>query len=249
MLTLYSVVKGFENEFAHIQRNAVQSWLSVCPGTEIILFGPDEPGAAEEAERFGLPILPMERNVHGAPLLSSVIGQANALAHFDIRCLINADILLEPSFRSAVDTVAGAFDTFLLTMQRFNVQVDEPIDFSGDWHAQVCALERTAYAAGGVDVFCYRGNWLTGVPPFGIGRTSWDNWIVETAHQQNVPIVDGTQYTRAFHQNHSKVRVRAESKGNQAMLKQAFGKINVGKLGRATYALNNQGQVVKRGKR
>lgn len=46
MITIFSTPKPFRGHFEIIQRNAIQSWLRLRPGCEIILLGNDE-GTAE----------------------------------------------------------------------------------------------------------------------------------------------------------------------------------------------------------
>ena len=241
MLTLYSVVKGFEGKMALMQRNAVQSWRAVVPDAQLLWFGDDEPGAAEEAERFGVELLPMTRTEAGAPLVRDVIERAHEAARHKLRCLVNADILLEPSFAPAVRLVAGQLAAFLLVMRRYNVQVDGALDFTADWHAQVVALPNKAYTLSGIDVFCYRGDWLAGMPAFGMGRTCWDNWIVAHARRSKVPIVDATQYTRAYHQEHQKRKPPDEVRRNRQMLKAEFSRTPG--LNTATHRISPTGRL------
>ena len=245
MLTIYTVVKGFVGEFTHIQRNAVQSWQVACPGAEIILFGDDEPGAREEAKAFGSPILPIERNEKNAPLITQVIDKANEVARGDIRCLINADIILESRFAEAVATIAGVFDTFLFITQRRNVKVDTEIDFWAGWPEWLTRDAGTPANRSSIDFFCYRGDWLARMPAFGMGRTSWDNWIVGKARQEKVPVVDGSAFTVAWHQNHKKITRQGEIEANRAMLWAEQAK-ELGTLLSATHHLSDRGTVLER---
>jgi len=231
MLTIYSIVKGFDNKhIATIQRNAVQSWLWMFPDAQILWFGDDEPGAQEEADVYGVSLYPMERTESGAPLLPNVVSSAHELAKFDIRCLVNADIILEPSFEQAVRAVGRAFEKFLLVARRRCAMVDYPINFAGvpgepeTWHERLMGLEWKDGRTDAMDMFCYRGDWLTDIPPFGVGRTAWDNWILSKARREKVHIVDGTAFTRVLHQEHKRFKSQEEKAANKAMLRKEFRK-------------------------
>jgi hypothetical protein len=248
VLTLYTVVKGFTGSFAHIQRNAIRSWQTVVPDAEIVLFGDAESGALREAAALGVPVLPMHYNDHGAPLIADVIEVANEIAQHDIRCLLNGDVILEPSFRPAVCAVADEFDEFFFSVRRYNVNVPRELDFDGDWHGYVCGLKRKAYTLAGTDVFCYRGDWLTGMPAFGMGRTTWDNWVMARAKRARVPFVYGDEYTQSYHQNHPKRKPKAERRENVKLMEQEFDGARSGTLRKANYILNSKGAIEKASK-
>jgi len=249
-MLIYSIVKGFAGEFEHIQRNAVRSWQTVFPQAQIVWFGQDEPGAAEEAEANGIQLMPMRRTEKGAPLLPDVIDSAHKLARSrDTRCLINADIVLEPQFATAVQAVEDRFSNFLLITRRRNIQVDDELDFSEDWHGMIKDLPFTDYTRSGIDVFCYRGDWLRDIPPFGVGRTAWDNWIVSWADkQEKLPIIDATGFTVVYHQQHAKHKPQGEVMRNQAIWQQALVEFEKpGTLNSATWKLTEKGQLVEKG--
>ena len=244
MITFYSVVKGFDDpHIATIQRNAACALLWSYPEAQVIWFGEDEPGALEAANLYGIPLYPMKRNEYGAPLLPSVIEKAHEVARFDIRCLVNADILLPQNFGQAVETIAEEFASFLFISRRVGVAVDWRIDFSPTWFVDIAALDRKKYTPSAIDFFCYRGGWLRNVPQFGIGRSAWDNWIVGTAKQAKIPIVDGTQFVKAFHQEHEKQRRPKQMARNRALFKAEIK--GSGDLTEATHRLTKDGNVEK----
>ena len=40
------------------------------------------------------------------------------------------------------------------------------------------------------------------LPSFAVGRPGWDNWFLQNARRQGVPLVDATAVTTVIHQNH-----------------------------------------------
>lgn len=102
MLTIFTVPRAFRGEFAVIQNNAIQSWLSLQPKPEIILLG-DEAGTADAASRFGVRhIAGVECNEYGTPLVSSLFSLAQAAASHQLMCYVNADIILLNDFSTAI---------------------------------------------------------------------------------------------------------------------------------------------------
>jgi len=245
MLTVYSVVKGFVGPFAHIQRNAIRSGQKVLPGCEIILFGDDEPGSQQEAMELGVPVLPMERTEHGAPLLPYVIGKANEIAKYDVRCLVNADVILDSGFALAMGIAKRKFDEFLLIAQRNQTQIDHGLDFDGDWFGEVEKAAKPFGNRSAIDFFCYRGEWLTDIPPFGIGRTAWDNWIVQLAVTGHTPVIEATEMTHAWHQMHDKPRYPEQRKINLSLMGDNWNPAN-GVLDSARWVIRAGGRLVER---
>jgi hypothetical protein len=226
MITFHAIVRGFEGEFDHIQRNAIRSWQRLHPDVEVVLFGSGEPGAVEAAEELGCGIYPLERNHRGIPFVRYPIERTRELARHDIRCLINADVILTKDFLWAVGQVKRTFDRFLLVTQRYGLKVDREMTFGENWDVNLLMdVRRRGHAKHrkAIDYFCYRGDWLRDVPAFAVGRTSWDNWIVWKALQQGVPVVDASPVSLCVHQEHQKRRVSAETSENRAIFTASVG--------------------------
>lgn len=254
MITFHSIVRGFEDEFDRIQRNAIRSWQRLHPDVEILLFGGDEPGAREAADELGCPIYPLERNHRGIPLVRQPIERARELATHDVRCLVNADVILTRDFVWCVQTVKRTFDRFLLVTQRYGLKVYGEIDFEDEkWDFNLLMeVKRRGHAKHrkAVDYFCYRGDFWDPVPAFAVGRTSWDNWLVWKALREGVPVIDATLCSVCVHQDHQKRRVGAETNENRAIYADAlgadkFGKAKVCGLNDATHWLTEQGVIEK----
>jgi hypothetical protein len=75
---------------------------------DIILFGDDgdDGGAAEIVQEPGLRHEPLvERNEFGTIRIDAMFGRAQALAHHDIVCYSNCDIILFPDFLQAINRI------------------------------------------------------------------------------------------------------------------------------------------------
>jgi len=216
MLTLFTMPKPFEGHFGVIQRNAVKSWMLLNPAPEIILFGNEE-GTAETCSELGVRHGPeVARNEFGTPLLDDLFEQAQRLANNDLLCYVNADVILINDFIHALEQAEKWRRHYLMIGRRWDVEIKKPWDFDGDNYetdlkslAQETGKLRSEWS---IDYFVFRKGLYSSVPPFAIGRTSYDNWLIWNAFHQKVPIVDATPRVIAIHQDHDYSHAR-ELKG------------------------------------
>jgi len=204
MLTLFTTTKPFRGHIEIIQNNAIQSWLSLHPRPEVILFGNDE-GAAETASRFGIRHVPeVECNEHGTPIISSMFGIAQDIASHSPVCYVNADIILLSDFTAAIDRIQ--MSSFLMVGRRWDVEVKEPLDFSSaDWEDKLIrhvAASGRLHGPTGIDYFIFPRGFYKYIPPMAIGRGGWDHWFIYQARALKAPVVDATGVITAIHQNH-----------------------------------------------
>lgn len=209
MITLFTTAKPFRGHIAVIQRNAIRSWTLLRPECEIILFGDDE-GTAETAEEFEVRHVPeVARNEYGTPLMNDLFEKARRLATHGLLCYVNADIILMSDFTKAVERVARRKRRFLMVGQRWDLDVQEPLDFgASDWEARLrarVASDGKLHTFRGIDYFTFpRGLWGL-IPPFAIGRTTFDNWLIYEVRNRGVAVIDATRVVMSVHQNHAHV--------------------------------------------
>ena len=206
MLTFFTMPKLFEGHFGIIQRNAVKSWTLLNPTPEIILFG-NEAGTAETCTRLGVRHGPdVAQNKFGTPLLDDLFEKAQQLAGNDLLCYMNADVILLNDFIHALGQVGKWRRHYLMIGRRWDIDIREPWDFDGDNYEE--DLKSLALETGklrsewSIDYFVFRKGLYSSVPPFAIGRTSYDNWLIWNAFHQKVPIIDATPRVTAIHQDH-----------------------------------------------
>lgn len=204
MQNIFTIPKPFRGHIAIIQRNAIQSWLRLRPACEIILFGDDE-GTAEVASEFGIRHIPeVARNEYGTPLLSSLFEIAQHSASHDLMAYVNADIILMSDFMAAVKHMPKS--PFLMVGHRWDFDLQEELNFNeANWEMQLRArVAETGklHAHTGIDYFVFHRGFWQGIPPFAIGRTIWDDWLIYRARSLGVPVIDATAAVTAIHQNH-----------------------------------------------
>jgi hypothetical protein len=206
MITLFSIPKPMEGEFRLLQENAVGSWCALSPEVEILLLG-HEPGVAECARRFGARHLPeVAETEFETPRVDDIFRQAEEAATEPILCYLNADIILGTDFLAAVRGVADLRKRFLVVGRRCNLDVEEKIDFTDSgWEEKIRDQARVRGRLedpSGIDYFIYRRGLWRNIPPFAVGRTMWDNWLIYQARARGAAVIDATAVLQVIHQNH-----------------------------------------------
>jgi hypothetical protein len=207
MLTFFTTAKPFRGHNAVTQRNALLSWSLVHSDVEIIIFGDDQ-GTAEVCQEFGLRHIPqVSRTPFGAIRLDDMFGQAQQLARHELICYVNCDIILTSDFLDALRLVREAHPDFLMVGRRWDTDVAGPLDFfNSNWASQVrqSALQSNSQRdQWWIDYFAFsRGLYGRNLPPLGVGRRWWDNYLVWNIVASGKPVVDASPCVVAIHQNH-----------------------------------------------
>ncbi len=204
-LTLFATPKKFEGHIGVIQRNAIESWTLLEPAPEVILFG-HEPGTAEIAAELGLRHVPgVKCNQWGTPLISDLFAQAQTIGQGSIISYVNSDIILFDDFAQALTQVAAWSDHFLMVGRRTDLEIKAPLDFRGDWAAQLRGEARrhgSLQIARSIDYFAFSRGLYPSIPALAIGRFWWDNWLLWKARALRANVVDATRSVLVVHQNH-----------------------------------------------
>ena len=214
MLTIFSCPKPFREHIDTIQRNAIRSWTLLKPRPEIILIG-DEEGVSDVCREYGLRHIPaLDCNEIGTPLVKSVFDIGRTHAGNRVLAYVNADIILLDDFVSAVSRVTGLLNgrPFLLLGGRWNVKAID-IDFSDlSWQEKA---KQFASASGwfdgeiAMDYFIFPKDIDWQLPPFLLGRSSWDSYFCYRAEKMRMPVIDVSQAVTAIHQDHQYTHMKA----------------------------------------
>jgi hypothetical protein len=205
MLTLFTIPKAFRGPFDQIQRNAIGSWTRLHADCQVILLG-NEPGTETLAQDLSLEhVAEVPCSPLGTPLFNGLFQVAERHARHAVMCYVNADIILLPDFAEAVRQVMTGGRPSFVAGQRWDVPVQFPVEFSADWDARLREYARRhgkRHGAGGLDYFVYPKGALGDMPPFAVGRTAYDNWILYHALRCRLRLIDATRRVMAIHQNH-----------------------------------------------
>jgi len=205
LITLFSAPKPFTDpHIAMIQRNAIKSWTQL-PDVEVILLG-EETGLAEIAKELGVKHIPnVELNDAGVPLISSMFQLARENSNSDLFCIINADMIIMPDFVEATKQTVKLKDKYVLLSQRWDYDIESPLDFAEGWGAGLRESVRKQdqlHRPAGSDFFLFPKSCYTDIPAFTIGRAGWDNWMIYKARAEGWAVIDCTPSVMIVHQNH-----------------------------------------------
>lgn len=252
MLTIFTVPKPFVGHIGTIQRNAIRSWIDLTPSCQVILCGEEE-GTVEVAHEMEVEvILNIARNTFGTPQLDSVFQQAERHAAHQLLCYANCDIILPRNFCSVVGRARDAYALFLLVGQTRRVSIAAELTSAT---ARADILQPKSGRPGlalrppsAMDYFVFPRGMLGTLPPFAVGRPTWDNWMIFTARSRRIPVIDATGATMPLHQDHqyghvSDVRGTTwdgpEADANRKLLGVSFR--NTFSIADATHALTSDG--------
>lgn len=205
LITIFSAPKPFTDpHIATIQRNAIASWTRL-PDVNVVLLG-DEPGLAKTAADLGVThIREISRSESGAPLMDAMFRLARESSPTPLYAIVNADIILFDDFVQAAKNVSAQREKFVLMGQRWDFEINEPLDLSEGWANR---LRSTVHRLGelhrpaGSDYFLFPASCYTELPAFIIGRAGWDNWMIYRALKSGFPAIDATADIMIVHQNH-----------------------------------------------
>ena len=140
---IFTVPKAFRGRIGDIQRNAIESWLGLGNGVQVVLVG-DEEGVESAARAAGVEhVGGLARNWRGTPRLDSAFERAATVARSPFWCFVNADILLLDDFLPAIERVSTEFDDFLLIGECRDLEVEAESRLKDPAvRAQVHALSR-----------------------------------------------------------------------------------------------------------
>ncbi len=205
-ITIFTAPKPFTNPHIDlIQRNAILSWQHLGAAVEVILVG-NEAGIAEFTRETGIQqIHDVDINFFGTPLVSSIFAKVRQVSTSPVLAYVNADILLTPGFVTVATQVYCQLKRFLIVGQRYDLSVQQPLDFAPGWDERLLIDSRERgrlHPPAGSDYFIFPHMCFTNIPEFTVGRAGWDNWMIYSARLQRIPVIDATAALTVIHQDH-----------------------------------------------
>ena len=119
-------------------------------------------------------------------------------------------------FSFTVENVFSQRKWFLLTGQRWNVDIKTPLDFSAGWEMKLkrhIAQHGELGARTGLDYLVFPRSLMVDLPPFAIGRTAYDQRFLYQARKKKVAVIDATPVVMEVHQNHDYSRQQVGKEG------------------------------------
>lgn len=188
-------------------RLAVATWQLALPKTPIVFFGKE---AQELRKTHGVYCREAERNKYGTPLLNKMILWVQDECPNQRYLYINSDIILFSDFASCIEELRHFYPRYLVTGRRTDVKIVGPIALDSPiWEVTLrgCALAQgKLMSACGADYFLFTLGMFRDMPPFAIGRTTFDNWMVYDCLMKAIPVIDVTPRVMSVHQVHTQNR-------------------------------------------
>jgi hypothetical protein len=206
-ITIFTSPKPFtKNEHINvIQRNAIASWANLGPAVEVVMIG-DEEGMEEVAAEYGVKhIKDVRANALGTPIIPSMFDIAREVTDSPVLAFANADVIFTQAMIDSVRVVTDQEEKFLMIGRRYDIQIDELIDFSQGWQERLLALNAKIgklHGPTGSDYFIFPRACFVEVPDLVIGRAGWDNWMIYEARQRGWKTINCTGSIPLLHQNH-----------------------------------------------
>lgn len=210
-MTVFTIPKPFEKEQdIRIQKNAINSWLRYINDVEVILCG-DDKGVGEYSDEVGCKhIENIEKNEYGTPLVSDAFKKASRMSKDDVLMYVNCDIIFYRGVNKVVRNVDEyTSGDYLIVGRRVDLDIDFDINFEKDGDLKKLTRQKSSngslHGYTGIDYFIYKKGGIPELPRFAVGRPGWDNWLIYTSKEENIPVFDATQDIEAIHQNHEEV--------------------------------------------
>ncbi len=193
-VTFFTLPRPFIGRIGDLQQLAIRSWQTAVPGCEVLLLGRGA-GIMEAAAALCARHVPdVATNSEGTELIGEAFRLGHQQARHEWLCEISADIVLGGDFAPALRALEG---------------IERPFVVGQRWDLEPGAEPDTAvlHPPCGVDYFLYRRGTVpaSDIPPFAVGRTVYDNWLVWAAMERwGLQVIDATAAITAIHMNHGR---------------------------------------------
>lgn len=204
-LTIFTATKAFTNPHINIiQRNALHSWQALGPEVEVLVMGREE-GQADVCREFGIRHVEVAHSPEGTPLLDDMFCKAQELTASQVFAVFNADVITLPDFLDTSHILFELGKPFVAFSTRYDLDVTQELDFNPGWDERIWQMVKekgTLHPPVGSDYFLFRRGMLLDIPPFTIGRSGWDNWMIFNSRQKGWLTVNTSGQINIVHQNH-----------------------------------------------
>jgi hypothetical protein len=206
LITLFAVPKPFGTRVDTIQKNAIRSWARLKPRVDVLLLGDGE-GIALLADELGLRHSPdLDSNHLGTPLIDSAFKVARQNSTTPILMYCNSDIILCERIVMAIERLHRCeLKQFVAFGRRTDLPVEREFTFDHEGRKQLEQMREKSGRPCSVvckEFFAFTRDAYPSIPAFAIGRGNWDNWMLHSAKQRGVPVVDISSQAGIIHQSH-----------------------------------------------
>jgi len=205
-LSFFTTVKHFTPGLNRTnQANALLSWQYMLPRPKVYVFC-EQQDVADVIAFGGMPVLDYPRTDRGMPYVNGMFEIAQDLSPHDQIVYVNADIMLPTNFPWVLRAVQSRFmENYMVVGQRWDVDLPRWDFDTPDWERELCdyvAQCGKLHAPTGKDYFAFKRPLSIDVGEFVVARCVFDNWILRTAIESGMNVVDATEVIFTVHGNH-----------------------------------------------
>ena len=243
MISVGTAPKRFVGKLAKLQELAIRSWFEFTD--DIILFAKFVP-PLEGVRVFEV----KTSDKSDAPIVSELFKSLDCLGVHPVLMYTNADIVFLGGVEKAVRSVLNRTEkNFLIVGQRWDCDWEDTMTLE-----DIRRAPKKLHAPTGIDYFIFPKGFWGKIPPFVLGRTCWDNWLLSDALRRGAFVVDATQCIWAVHLNHDWSHLRGgkeeawsgpEAVFNRSLLTRE--ELERGRIDRTKWILTSEGEVIERG--
>lgn len=247
MYTIFSCPKDFTSLFGVIQRNAINSWLSLNSRPNILLFGIEDDQIKKEFNHKKVTFLPIDDfNEYKTPYISKIFETAMLHSQTDTLCYVNSDIILFDDFSLSIENLKKKNNYFGVG-RRYNIEIQKILNFSDqnkirDYYFNNAELD--SYT--GSDYFIFNKHLIKNIPSFLIGRTCWDNWLMHYASKNDLNLTDCTSDILCIHQKHDYSHIKTSKNNHYKGIEREFNFKQLGGINKI-YDIRDSTFVLKNG--
>ena len=208
LITLFTTFKHYEGKSV-TYRNTIRNWALLAPFVRPVLYYPfGEDYLTEFARSYGWSVYKCPRlSKHGVPVLRSMFLHAQAINDTtSFYGFANGDILFNSNLLVTLEALRTDHATFkqnlLVVGRRTNYKFKDKEEIYNLEPVYRYATAGKLFEPNAQDFFIstHSGFPWHSIPDFVVGRVGYDNWIVSTALNTNISVVDVTATVIALHQ-------------------------------------------------
>ena len=215
MITFFTCPKLHTGVTKIHQENCFKSLEKINLKKEIIVFDDISQFKNEDfTEDFYRIINDIEINEFGTPFINKIFDKAIKQSKYEILIYLNSDIILNDTLIKALEIIINSNnDKFIGIGRRINIDLNDLIfKFDRDHIEDQVEKKFQTQNKWGIDYFIFKKKNFISIPDFLIGRTCWDNWILNKSKKEKFKLIDCTSIIECFHPNHDYTHIKSKKK-------------------------------------
>lgn len=156
----------------------------------------------------------IKKNEFGTPFVNKIFNEAIRQSKYEYLIYLNSDIILNDTCKDAINIITKfKIKNFVGVGHRININLNDRIsNFDATYIKNYINENFKTQNKWGIDYFIFKKNNFISIPNFLIGRTCWDNWILNKLKKKNYKLINCTTVIQCFHPNHNYSHIKSKKK-------------------------------------